>query len=138
MTGPCAERRAQAVCRRRPDAAAAPFGPARGAICPYGKPLRMANAAQAAILIATFLLIHAAQAADPASGTGPPAPDGAQLFATYCAMCHQPEALARRLQRAADPRAAEADMAAFLARHGRSDAEADARIIDYLAHRRTP
>jgi hypothetical protein len=29
-------------------------------------------------------------------------------------------------------------MAAFLARHGRSDADADAAIIDYLANSRAP
>jgi Kef-type K+ transport system membrane component KefB len=39
---------------------------------------------------------------------------------------------------AADPKAARADMAAFLARHGRSDADADAAIIDYLANSRAP
>ena len=112
----------------------------------------MANAANTPILIAAFLAIHTAQAADPAtsnepavSGSGaaeldtaPPALDGAQLFATHCAMCHKPAELARRLQGAADPKAARADMAAFLARHGRSDADADAAIIDYLANSTAP
>ena len=112
----------------------------------------MANAATPLILIAVFLAVHAAQAADPATSNGsdasgsarpepdiaPPALDGAQLFATQCAMCHKPAELARRLQGAADPKAARADMAAFLARHGRSDADADAAIIDYLANSRAP
>ena len=112
----------------------------------------MANAANPLILIAVFLAVHAAQAADPATSNesdasgsartepdiAPPALDGAQLFATHCAMCHKPAELARRLQGAADPKAARADMAAFLARHGRSDADADAAIIDYLANSRAP
>jgi mono/diheme cytochrome c family protein len=90
----------------------------------------MANAANTLILIAVFVAVHAAQAADPATSNGsdasgsarpepdiaPPALDGAQLFATHCAMCHKPADLARRLQGAADPKAARADMAAFLAR----------------------
>ena len=110
----------------------------------------MANAAKT--LISAFLAVPAAQAADPANrtepggsgptrpepDTAPPALDGAQLFATHCAMCHKPAELARRLQGAADPKAARADMAAFLARHGRSDADADAAIIDYLANSRAP
>ena len=86
--------------------------------------------AKAALLIAAVLANHTAQAADPATST---APDGARLFAAHCAMCHQPADLARRLQSAADPAAARAEMAAFLARHGRSDATADGAIIDYLA-----
>jgi mono/diheme cytochrome c family protein len=112
----------------------------------------MATAAKIPILIAAFLAIHTAQAADPATGTepglpgsgpaelhtAPPALDGAQLFATHCAMCHKPAELARRLQSAADPMAAKAEMAAFLTRHGRSDAAADAAIIDYLANGRAP
>jgi mono/diheme cytochrome c family protein len=94
--------------------------------------------AKAALLIIAFLAIDTAQAADPATSTPPPAPNGAQLFATHCAMCHKPAELARRLQSAADPKAAWVDMAAFLARHGRSDAAADAAIIDYLARSATP
>ena len=88
----------------------------------------MANAANTLILIAVFVAVHAAQAADPAtsnesdaSGSARPEPDiaplaldGAQLFATHCAMCHNPAELARRLEGAADPKAATADMAAFL------------------------
>lgn len=89
--------------------------------------------AKAALLIAAVLAIHTAQGADPATSIAPAAPDGARLFATHCAMCHQPADLARRLQSAADPAAARAEMAAFLARHGRSDATADGAIIDYLA-----
>ena len=64
----------------------------------------MATAAKIPVLIAALLAIHPAQAADPAiriepavSGSGavelntaPPALDGAQLFATHCAMCHKP------------------------------------------------
>jgi mono/diheme cytochrome c family protein len=112
----------------------------------------MPNAAKAALLIAAALAIHTARAADPEAGIDPavsviaaaephippPALDGAQLFATHCAMCHKPAELARGLQGAADPKAARADMAAFLARHGRSDAAADAAIIDYLANSRPP
>jgi mono/diheme cytochrome c family protein len=112
----------------------------------------MPNAAKAALLIAAALAIQSACAADPAiriepavSGSGavelnaaPPSIDGAQLFATHCAMCHKPAELARRLQSAPDPKAARADMAAFLARHGRSDAAADAAIIDYLANTTAP
>jgi mono/diheme cytochrome c family protein len=112
----------------------------------------MANAANTLILIAVFVAVHAAQAADPATSNGsdasgsarpepdiaPPALDGAQLFATHCAMCHKPAELARRLQGAADPKAARADMAAFLARHGRSDADADAAMtISRTAGRRS-
>jgi mono/diheme cytochrome c family protein len=112
----------------------------------------MANAAKAALLIAAALAMQTAWAADPAiriepavSGSGavelntaPPSTDGAQLFATHCAMCHKPAELARRLRSAADPRAVRADMAALLARHGRSDAGADAAIIDYLANTTAP
>jgi len=98
----------------------------------------MPNAAKTALLIGAALAIHTAQAADPATSTAPPALDGAQLFATHCAMCHKPAELARRLQSAADPKAARADMATFLARHGRSDADADVAIIDYLANGRAP
>jgi mono/diheme cytochrome c family protein len=96
------------------------------------------NSAKAAILMAAVLAIHPARAADPATSTAPPTPDGAQLFTTHCAMCHKPAELARRLQNAADPKAARADMAAFIARHGRSDAAADAAIIDYLANSAAP
>ena len=111
----------------------------------------MPNAAKSLIAIAAFLAVHAAQAAGPASRTepdavtagpdpnsAPPAPDGAQLFATHCAMCHKPAELARRVQSAADPKAASAAMAAFLARHGRSAADARTAIIDYLANSRAP
>ena len=112
----------------------------------------MGNAANTLILIAVFLAVHAAQAADPATSNepdasgsarpepdiAPPALDGAQLFATHCAMCHKPAELARRLQNAADPKAARADMAAFLAHHGRCDAAADMAIMDYLANSRAP
>jgi mono/diheme cytochrome c family protein len=112
----------------------------------------MRNVAKALILIAAFLAVHAAQAADPAAGvalgtsgsgrpkpeTAPPALDGAQLFATHCAMCHRPADLAERLRSAADPEAARSKMAGFLARHGRSDAAADAAIIDWLANGGAP
>lgn len=112
----------------------------------------MANAANILILIAALLVAHTAQATDPAisidsavSGAAPaepdttsPALDGAQLFATYCALCHKPAELARRLQDAADSEAARADMATFLARHGRSNADADRAIINYLANSRAP
>ncbi len=94
----------------------------------------MATAAKVPILITAVLATHTAQAADPATSTAPPTLNGAQLFATHCAMCHKPAELARRLQSAADPKAARADMATFLAHHGRSDAGADAAIIDYLAN----
>lgn len=90
--------------------------------------------AKAALVIAAVLAIHTAQAADPATRTAPPAIDGAQLFATHCAMCHRPAEPARRLQSAADTTAARADMATFLAGHGRSDTDADVAIIDYLAN----
>ena len=107
----------------------------------------MAAAAKIPILITAVLAIHTARAADPAiriepavSGrvlaelnTAPPSTDGARLFAAHCAMCHKPAELARRLQSAADAKAARADMAAFLARHGRSAADADVAIVDYLA-----
>jgi mono/diheme cytochrome c family protein len=105
----------------------------------------MARAVEALILIAVVLAWQPAYGADPASrseldASGPAEPDttpaaaaGAQLFATHCAMCHKPADLARRLQAAIDRGAAEADMAAFLARHGRSDAIADRAIIEYLA-----
>jgi hypothetical protein len=107
----------------------------------------MAKAVKALILIAAVLTSQPVQAADLASGTEPessaparaeldtmpPAPQGAQLFARHCAMCHKPADLAPRLQAAIEPAAAEANMAAFLARHGRSDATADAAIIEYLA-----
>jgi hypothetical protein len=53
-------------------------------------------------------------------------------------MCHKPAELARRLQSAADPKAARADMATFLARHGRNDADADMAIIDFLANTTAP
>lgn len=53
-------------------------------------------------------------------------------------MCHKLAELARRLQSAADPTAARADMATFLAGHGRSDADADAAITDYLANTTAP
>jgi mono/diheme cytochrome c family protein len=98
----------------------------------------MATAARVPILITAVLAIHTAQAADPATSTAPPAPNGAQLFATHCAMCHKPAEPAQRLQSAADPKAARADMATFLAGHGRSAADADAAIIDYLASTTAP
>jgi mono/diheme cytochrome c family protein len=98
----------------------------------------MPNAAKAALLIAAALAMQSAWAADPAASTAPPALNGAQLFATHCAMCHKPADLARRLQSAADPKAARAGMASFLARHGRSDAHADGTIIDYLANAAAP
>jgi hypothetical protein len=112
----------------------------------------MPNVANAAILITAFLGTHTAQAADAATSTepamsgsapaelhtAPPALDGAQLFGTHCVMCHKPAELARCLQSAADPEATRADMAAFLARHGRSDAAADAAIFDYLATSSAP
>jgi hypothetical protein len=94
--------------------------------------------AKAALLVAAVLAIQTAQAADPAISTAPPSMDDAQLFATHCAMCHKPAELARRLQSAPDPEAARADMAAFLAGHGRSDADADAAIIEYLAKTTAP
>ena len=107
----------------------------------------MAIARAALVLIAAFLTGQPVHAADPASrtepkssgpasaepGTASAAPDGARLFTTHCAMCHRPAELAGRLQGATNPAAARADMATFLARHGRSDATADAAIIDYLA-----
>lgn len=104
----------------------------------------MAKAVEALILIAVFLASQPTYGADPASrielapsgpaepDSTPAAPAGAQLFATHCAMCHKPTDLARRLQAAIDPAAARIDMAAFLARHGRSDAFGDGAIIDYL------
>ncbi len=112
----------------------------------------MRNVARALILTAALLSVHASEAADPTASvqpdptgsgpanpnTAPPAADGAQLFATYCATCHKPADLARRLQGAADSEAARAKMTAFLAGHGRSDAQADAAIIDYLANRSAP
>ena len=102
----------------------------------------MPNAAKTLTLIATFLAVHTAQAADQATGTeaavsasapAPPPMDGAQLFASHCAMCHKPAELARRLQGATDPEAARASMLAFLSRHARADPDADAAIVDYLA-----
>ena len=102
----------------------------------------MAIARAALVLIAAFLAGQPVHAADPASRTEPKssgpatasaAPDGARLFTTHCAMWHKPAELAGRLQGATNPAAARADMAAFLARHGRSDATADGAIIDYLA-----
>lgn len=107
----------------------------------------MPNVAKVLSLIAALLTFHAAQAADPTTMIGPgvsasarpepdaapPALDGVELFATHCAMCHKPAELSRRLQSAADPEAARVDMAAFLARHGRSDPNADAAIIDFLS-----
>jgi mono/diheme cytochrome c family protein len=88
----------------------------------------MRNVATGLFLSAALLTVHAAQAADPA-----PALDGAELFATHCAICHNSAYLARRVQRAADPDPARAQMAAFLSRHGRFDATADRAIIQYLA-----
>ena len=79
----------------------------------------MANVVKTLILGAAVLAIQTAQAADPATSTAPPALNGAQLFATHCAMCHKPAELARRLQSAPDPKSARADMASFLAGHGR-------------------
>jgi mono/diheme cytochrome c family protein len=112
----------------------------------------MRNVAKALILAAALLSAHAAWAADPSgsgqpdpTGSGPvgakaaaPAPDGKQLFATYCASCHKPADLAKRLQSAADPKAARTKMVGFLTGHGRSDAQADAAIIDWLASSKTP
>lgn len=113
----------------------------------------MGNVAKALILSAALLSAHAAWAADP-SGSGQPdptasgpagakaapasAPDGKQLFATYCSSCHKPADLAKRVQGATDPKAAKEKMAAFLTGHGRSDAQADAAIIDWLASSKAP
>jgi cytochrome c5 len=100
--------------------------------------------------MAALGLASALTFADPAWGTDPAAgdvsmpaatarpaapdgPDGAKLFATNCAMCHKAPALARRLQGKSDLPGAKAEMRAFLARLGRSDADADAAIVDFLA-----
>lgn len=101
----------------------------------------MPNATTLAIAIAALPAGHAAPAVDPAASearrpepdAATPALTGAELFATYCATCHKPANLARGLQSAPDPEAAEAEMAAFLTRHGRSGGDADAAIVDYLA-----
>lgn len=92
------------------------------------------TAAKVLLPLGALIVSHATPAADPA----PPAADGAQLFATHCGMCHRSAELARDLQSAADLEAARAAMAAFLAGHGRSDAAADAAIIEYLADSRSP
>ena len=101
----------------------------------------MSNAAKTFVLFAITLLTAGMQAIELPIETRPPAPaepdtsglDGAQLFTTHCAMCHQRAALARRLQTPAGPEGAKAKMASFLAHHSRSDAATDAAIIDYLA-----
>ena len=106
----------------------------------------MSKLAKGLILLAALLTAPTVQATDsarpfkgraiaPASaqpGAAPPAADGASLFATHCAMCHQPAALARRIGSAADRDTAKAAMATFLAHHGRADPAADAAIIDWL------
>lgn len=96
-------------------------------------------------LLASILIAGGVQAIEPRAGTEPeavaPAPsnpatpplDGAQLFTTHCAMCHQRATLARRLQKPPGPEGAKARMASFLAHHSRSDAATNAAIIDYLA-----
>jgi hypothetical protein len=48
-------------------------------------------------------------------------------------MCHRAPELAARLQEAADRPGTEAKMTAFITRHGRSDTEADAEILQFLA-----
>ena len=110
----------------------------------------MANTAKIFALSAITLIAGGLQAIESPAGTEPeavawsgPAPvapplDGAQLFTTHCAVCHQPVALARRLQTPPGPEGAKAKMASFLVHHGRSDAAADAAIIDYLAASGSP
>jgi mono/diheme cytochrome c family protein len=100
----------------------------------------MSIAAKTVVLLAITIIAGGMQAIEPPVGTGtraqakpdPSRLDGAQLFATHCAMCHQPAALARRLQMAPDPQGAKANITSFLAHHGRTEAAADAAIIDYL------
>jgi mono/diheme cytochrome c family protein len=112
----------------------------------------MTNVAKVLILTAGLLSAPAAWAADPTgsvqpdpTGSGPagakaaaPAPDGAQLFATNCASCHKSANLAKRLQSAADPKAAREKMAAFVPHHRKIGADASAAIIDYLASSKAP
>jgi cytochrome c553 len=87
-------------------------------------------------------LAHPLDAADPsgsvpadagAAGQAGTGPDGAVLFATRCARCHEAPKLAARLQETPDPAGARARMTAFLGRHGGTDAEADAAIIEFLS-----
>lgn len=61
------------------------------------------------------------------------APDGPQLFATHCRICHQAPKLAERIRNAPDQAAAAGKMTAFLSHHGRTDTEADALIVEFLA-----
>jgi mono/diheme cytochrome c family protein len=75
--------------------------------------------------------VGGASISSPPGATGPV--NGAQLFATHCAMCHRAPELAARLQEAPDRPGTEAKMTAFLIRHGRSDTEADAAILQFLA-----
>jgi mono/diheme cytochrome c family protein len=105
------------------------------------------HAAKTFPLLAIILIAGGMQAIEARAGNEPeavaPVPpelepakaplDGAQLFTTHCAMCHQRAALARRLQMAPGPEGANAKLASFLAHHSRSDAAANAAIIDYLA-----
>ena len=105
----------------------------------------MLKLAKGVTLLAAFLPAQVVQAADPASQiepgavapgspepNAPPAPDGAKLFGTHCAMGHKPADLVPRVRSAPDRETARAAMATFLARHGRSDAAADAAIMDWL------
>jgi mono/diheme cytochrome c family protein len=104
------------------------------------------HAAKTFPLLAIILIAGGMQAIEARAGNEPeavaqvmpePEPatafDGAQLFTTHCAMCHQRATLARRLQTPLGPEGAKAKMASFLAHHSRSDAAANAAIIDYLA-----
>ena len=68
-----------------------------------------------------------------AAGQAVTDPDGAELFATHCARCHQAPKLAARLQATPDPAGARAKMTALLGRHGATDAEADLGIVEFLA-----
>lgn len=67
----------------------------------------------------------------------PPPADAAarQLFETHCGRCHDAAELAAGLRGDLDTEARIRELEAFLADHGRADAQTDRAILDYLASR---
>jgi mono/diheme cytochrome c family protein len=66
----------------------------------------------------------------------PPAADtaaGAQVFETYCASCHTPDAIRTVFGRHADRQRARTELERFLSTHGDAPKEQHRAIVEYVA-----